>query len=150
MKYALTFFIFVCVSSIKVVSAREIQSFKSSQALMALSQFLYDVGEDLEFSIKISDKRIIIKDSALCSTTNSNDAIASAEKALMKVLRFYPDEELPFEQAMLDLEDYLEGGRLKKCLFVKETKQNIIHTIYYEDFSGKAHFRIDTIQFKSE
>jgi hypothetical protein len=152
MKYTLTFLFLaiVSISSLGNVSAREIQSFKDSDALIGLTQFLYDVGEDLEVSLKISDKKVTIKDTSKCTTTAAGEALTLTEKAVMKVLRFYPDEDVPFEQAMIDLADYLNNVRLKKCLFEKVTKQSLVKTTYFEDASGKIHLRIDTIQLKSE
>ncbi len=152
MKYTLTFLFLTafCLTSLNSASAREIQSFKDSDALINLTQFLYDVGEDLEVSLKISDKKVTIKDTSKCTTSAAGEALTLFEKAVMKVLRYYPDEDVPFEQAMTDLNDYLNNVRLKKCLFEKETKQSLVKTTYFEDASGKIHLRIDTIHLKSE
>ena len=149
MKYALTFFLFLSLISTESF-AREITSFKQSDALLSLTQFLFDSGEDLPESIKLSDKKYSIKNARKCMQVSAAVVLSDVEKSIKKVIRFYPDEEIPYEQALIDLEDYLDSAQYKKCFLEKHTQSTLVKTSYYFDSSDKIHLRLDTIIIKSE
>ncbi len=140
MKYALLLFIF---SFTQTASARTITSFKNSDAITAVTQFMSDVRDDLPQSVLITDKKIALKDSSNCIDVSVAAVMDDAIKGIKKVLRFYPDEELPIEQALIDLEDYLDNKSFKKCLFERTTKDHLIKTTYFLDTTNKIHLRMD-------
>ena len=70
--------------------------------------------------------------------------------AIRKVMRFYPDEDVPFEQALSDMEDYLNNQSYKKCSLIKKTAQSITKTSYYMSSNDKIHLRLDNITLLSE
>lgn len=141
MKYALFFFAFLFDATTS--QARTITSFKNSEALLTVAQFMSDVRDDLPTSVLLTDKKIVIKDTSLCTSVSSDDVFQTAVIGIKKVLRFYPDDELPVEQALIDLEDYLDQKNFKKCLFEKTTKDHIIKTAYFLDAADKIHLRMD-------
>ena len=108
MKYALSFFFmsFFIATFSTDASARSITSFRQSDSISAVAEFMYDVGEDLPVSTRMSDKKINVKDISKCVDVTSKEVLDDVDSAIRKVMRFYPDEELPFEEA---LSDALEG-----------------------------------------
>ena len=152
MKYALSILslsILIAVYSTQA-SARSITSLRQSDAIMAVAEFLYDVGEDVQESTRITDKKINLKDLSNCLTVTSQDVLDDVDLAIRKVMRFYPDEDVPFEQALSDMEDYLNNQSYKKCSLIKKTAQSITKTSYYMSSNDKIHLRLDNITLLSE
>lgn len=150
MKYALfTLIAFFSLSSFSA-QARTITSFKDSDALTGIAQFMYDASEDIPSSYRLSDRKMNIKDFSKCSTVNAESVFKDVESSIKKVLRYYPDEDVPFEQALIDLEDYLDHANFKKCRFEKKTAQSKILSTYYVDLSDKIHLRVDNVILLAE
>ena len=147
MKYAL--FLLIAFFSLSV-QARTITSFKDSDALTGIAQFMYDVSEDMPSSFRLSDKKMNIKDFSKCTTVKAESVFNDVEASIKKVLRYYPDEDVPFEQALIDLEDYLDHANFKKCRFEKKTAQTKIMSTYYVDLSDKIHLRVDNVILLAE
>lgn len=150
MKYAFLFLFLSTTLMSASASARTITSFKDSDAITAVAQFMYDVAEDLPVSSRLTDKKIVIKDYSRCTDVDASLVLEDAEAAIKRVLRFYPDEDIPFEQAIVDLEDYLDHKTFKKCLFEKKTSQSRIKSTYYVDASNKIHLRLDNVALTAE
>lgn len=140
MKYALIVLIF---SITQAVSARTITSFKNSAPLLTVALFMSDVRDDLPHSVIISDKKMAIKDASACINVSVDEVREETIKGIKKVLRFYPDDELPLEQALADLEDYLDQKTFKKCQFERTTSDHLIKTTYFLDTADKIHLRMD-------
>ncbi len=151
MKYAFSIlFMIIATTFTSNASARTITTFRDSEAITTVAQFMYDVAEDIPVSTRITDKIINIKDFSKCSDVTANDVLADFEKSVKRVLRFYPDEEIPFEQALIDMEDYLDGQTYKKCLFENKSRESSIKTTYYTDLSDKIHLRLDNVALTAE
>ncbi len=145
MKYALTFlFLLSTLFYSQQSSARTITKFKDSDALMTIAQFMYDSSEDLPQSIKMSDRKMNIKDIKTCVSVSADQVLVEVTKAIKTIIRFYPDEELPFEEALADLEDYLDHKNFKKCSMEKVTPQSRRLTSYFLDRDDLIHVRLDT------
>lgn len=141
MKYVLTFLFVVLLEN---ASARTITRFRDSESLTVMAQFLFDSSEDIPQPIRLSDKKINIKDLNKCTSVSAEHVYSDVANSINKVLRFYPDEDLPFEQALTDLEDYLDHRTFKKCIFEKVTPNSTLHTTYYRDQKDQIHVRLDT------
>ncbi|MBY0413414.1 MAG: hypothetical protein K2Q18_04585 [Bdellovibrionales bacterium] len=151
MKYALSIFaasiLFIISSN---VQARTIYNFNDSDAITTVAQFLSDAAEDMPVSYRISDKKINIKNLSDCTDVKSSSVMNDVEDAIKKVMRFYPDEDLPYDQALVDLEDYVGSESYRKCVFIKKTAQSTIHTSYFVDSSDKIHLRVDNVALTAE
>lgn len=151
MKYALSLFIFIVAATFSVdSSARTIKSFRDSQAILTVAQFMYDAAEDMPVSTRIGDKKINLSDFSKCSDVAGSDVLFEVEEAIKKVLRFYPDEDIPFEQALVDLEDYIDNRTYKKCNFVKKSNQSKVLSSYFVDENDDVHLRLDKIALTAE
>lgn len=150
MKYALFILFTVLVSVSTEASARTITSFRDSDAISTIAQFMYDVAEDVPVSFKLSDKKINIKDFSQCTDVEASKVLDHVESSIKKVLRYYPDEDVPFEQALIDMEDYLDGRTYKKCVFEKKSAQSKIVSTYYADVSNKIYVRLDNVALTAE
>lgn len=151
MKYAFLFlFMIIATTFTSNASARTITSFRASEAITTVAQFMYDVAEDVPVSTRISDKKINIKDFSKCTDVKAEDALADFEKSVKRILRLYPDEEIPFEQALIDMEDYLDHTSYKKCMFQNKSTQSKTSTAYYTDVSDKIHLRLDNVALTAE
>jgi len=145
MKYALLILCFAFYSFQTLASDRHIQKFSDSYALSSIAQFLDDAAEDVKVSTRISDKAMKIKDPSLCVNSSAAEALSDSEAAIRGVLRLYPDEELPFEEAIADLNNYLDNRPLKKCLLISKTSHKTTQSYYYYDQSGDIHLKLDVI-----
>lgn len=152
MKYALSFFFmsFFIATFSTDASARSITSFRQSDSISAVAEFMYDVGEDLPVSTRMSDKKINVKDISKCVDVTSKEVLDDVDSAIRKVMRFYPDEELPFEEALVDMEDYLDNQNYKKCTLVKKRAQSLVTSSYYLNSDDKIHLRLDNIALTAE
>ena len=144
MKYAFLFITLILTLS-NPSFARTITSFNDSQALMTVAQFILDNAEDLATSSRISDKKLKIKDDSACEPVNKKQVLKEVERAIYGIMRLYPDEELPIEEAMMDLEDYLGNGSFKKCLFSQKNQHKLIQVSYFFNSAHNAQVRVDTI-----
>lgn len=141
MKYA--FFIFALFILGQSVQAAPVTSFNDSDAIITITQFMNDVKEDLPNAVTLSDKKMVIKDVSSCLEVTADNVLDETLKGIKKVLRFYPDEELPIEEAVADLESYIGKKSYSRCLFEKTTREHIIRTIYFFDAKDKIHLRVD-------
>lgn len=144
MKYAF-FILSILLSFQSAIAAPSapIRSFDDSEALATVVQFMNDVKEDLPNAVTLSDKKTIIKETTKCTEVSSEEVFTETFKGIKKVLRFYPDEELPLEEAVTDLESYLGTKSYRRCVFEKTTREHIIKTIYFEALKDKTHLRVD-------
>lgn len=152
MKYALSIFcmsFFIATFSIDA-GARTITSIHQSESIKAIAVFMYDAGEDIPGSIRMSDKKINLTDISKCTDVTSQDVLDEVDKAIRKVMRFYPDEELPFEEALLDMEDYLDYQAYKKCTLIDKKTQSSVTSSYYLNSDDKIHLRLDNIALTAE
>lgn len=148
MKYAF----FVLASSLffsSALQARTITSFNDSPALMSIAQFMIDNAEDMIASHRISDKKLKVKDPSLCEVVSPSLVLSEVQSAINSILRMFPDEELPIEEAMSDLADYIGPGPLKKCHVTQTNSQKKILVSYFFDGSDKVHVKVDTITLHS-
>jgi hypothetical protein len=151
MKYALSILTFIILSTFSVsASARTITAFKDSPSILTIAQFMYDSAEDMPVSTRMGDRKIAIKDFSNCIDVTGDEVYTDVEEAIKRVLRFYPDEDLPFEQALVDLQDYIDHVSYKKCEFTKKTSQSKVVSSYYVDLSDKIHLRLDNVALSAE
>lgn len=144
MKYAHFVFILSALF-IQAAHARSVTSFKKSDSLTAIAQFLYEVGPDLPSSVKLSDRKVSEIDFQRCVLVSTEVVLDDAEKSIRQVLRYFPDEEVPFEEALTDLEDYLDNQSFYQCFFHKTAKHFSVNSTYYVDASDRIHLRLDKI-----
>lgn len=152
MKYALSIFclsIFIASLS-NDASARTITSFRQSDAITAVAEFMYDAGEDIPVSTRMTDKKINLKDISKCQDVSAQEVLDDVDSAIRKVMRFYPDEELPFEEALVDMEDYLDHQTFKKCILIKKRAQSLVRSSYYLNSEDNIHLRLDNITLMAE
>ncbi len=144
MKYALLF-LFILFSNLPLSYAKNIKSFNDSIALTSIAQFMIDSSEDLPVSNRISDTKLAIKDTLACVAVDKQVVINDVSNAIFNVLRFYPDEELPIEEALNDLSDYLSSDRYLKCVYSQNNIQLVRSVTYYMDAKNEIHVKVDTI-----
>lgn len=133
------------MSVITDAHARHITSFKKSDALLNLTQFMYEVGPDMAENVRLSDRKVSVIRFEECSIVTSDDVLDLTARYIKKVIRYYPDEDIPFEEALMDLENYLDYREYHKCLIEKRHKNSKVESIYFADKSNKIHLRIDKI-----
>lgn len=144
MKYALLF-LFILFSNLQPSYAKNIKSFSDSTALTNIAQFMIESSEDLPVSNRISDMRLVVKDTSSCVQVNKEAVINDVGSAIFNVLRFYPDEELPIEEALSDLSDYLKSDSYFKCVYSQNNIQALKSVTYYFDIKNEIHVKVDTI-----
>lgn len=144
MKYAFYFF-FLSLLASSPLFARTITSFNDSPALVTIAQFMIDNAEDMAVSSRISDKKLKVNDQSACEVVSSSLVIAEVQSAIKSVLRMYPDEELPLEEAMNDLQDYVGTGSLVKCNVIQINQHKKILVSYFFDSTDKIHVKVDTV-----
>jgi len=140
MKYAAFFIsLFIFISA----QARTITSLRQSDAIQAISSMLSDNAEDLKVSFRISDKKNTINDVTKCARVESNHALMAFKEAMDSVLKIFPDEEIPYYEALDDMKDYLDETPLTLCKYAHAGLETQVVTLYYFDKGDKIHLRID-------
>ena len=97
-----------------------------------------------------TDKKINLKELSNCVTVTSEQVLDDVDSAIRKVMRFYPDEDVPFEEALNDLEDYLDHQSYKKCSLYKKDSHSVTRSSYYVNSNDKIHLRLDNITLLAE
>ena len=140
MKYAVLLISIFIFSS---VQARTIFSFRQSNAIMSITNMLSENAEDLNNSFQISDRKNTIKDTSSCEQVESSVALIAFKEAMDSVLRMFPDEEIPYNEALTDMNNYLDMAPLTLCKFFRATTEKQIVTLYFFNLDTKIHLRID-------
>jgi cell division protein FtsX len=145
MKIAIFFILSTISFGLSASTFRHIQSFQDSSSISSIAQFLKDASEDVSVSTRISDKKMKVRDIELCTSSTSQKALKEAEIVIKSVLKLYPDEELPFEEALGDLENYLDNREFTRCTITQIKSNNKIQSIYYFDYLDEVHLKLDII-----
>jgi hypothetical protein len=140
MKYAVFFISLFIIFSLE---ARTITSFNQSSAILMIANSLSENSEDLKTSFIISDKKIKLNPEAKCEAVDANNALIAFKFAMDNVLKMFPDEEIPYEEALNDMKDYLDNQPLTLCKILHKNSKHKILTLYYFDRSDKIHLKID-------
>lgn len=122
-----------------------ITSFNDSPAIMNVIEFIKDSASDLKVSNLISEKKLKVTDLSKCTEVKAVAVLAEIETAIHNVLRYYPDEELPLDDAYNDLITLLGSHTYKKCTFTFADEKKKIKTNYFFNESGSVHIKVDTI-----
>ena len=140
MKYAFLFLASLLLNSPSLY-AHPINSFDESQAIVNISHFMVDSTEDMPVSVRISDKKLSIADVSTCKDVAASDVVNEVSLAIKNVLRFYPDEELPIEDALNDLADYLGTETYKKCIFLQNNTHQNLRAAYFFNSKNIKHVK---------
>jgi hypothetical protein len=140
MKYAALFISLLLITS---VQARTIYNINQSNALQVISNMLSEDAEDLGTSFQFTDKAITIKDVSKCTQVESKVALLSFKEAMDSVLKTFPDEPIPYDEALVDMKDYLGTAPLTLCKFLRAGLETEVLTLYFFNLSSKTHLRID-------
>ena len=144
MKYA--FLVLALIFSFSTPTyAQPIKSFNDSQSILTIAQFMIDNAEDMKTSVHLSDRKFTVKDTSACVTVTTKDVLKHTQNAINIIFKFYPDEELPVEEAMIDLEAFLGTNLFKKCMFVQYKGKKTVQSSYFFDSSDTIHVKVDTI-----
>ncbi|MDD4975731.1 MAG: hypothetical protein PHY93_15345 [Bacteriovorax sp.] len=147
MKYAFLFLVLSFSYSTPMLAAT-IKSFNDSQSILTIAEFMIDSAEDMAIQVRISDKKLILKDTSNCTAVTSAEVQNIVESAINSIFKLYPDEELPVEEALSDLIDYLGTTPLKKCDIFQSNDRMKLAGVYIFDSSNQVHVKVDTITLK--
>ena len=147
MKYVVFLFLFLVSTSFNSY-ARSITSFQQSSAITTVLEVMNDTAQDLKTFSKISDKKFKLNSASNCVRVESEDAVHAFYQAAEQVLHVFPDEEYPLEDAINDLEDYLDHQSYMKCEFASESEKFYIQSLYYFDGADKIHLKVDNLTLK--
>ncbi len=142
MKYAFCILAILFVQSSFAVT---ITSFNDSPALLNVLEFIKDSASDLKVSNRISEKKMPIADSSKCVDVKAVVVLNEVEVAIQNVLRYYPDEELPLDEAYEDLSTLLGVHTFRKCTFFYSNEKMKMKTVYFENALDSVHIKVDTI-----
>lgn len=143
MKYA--FIILSLLISFNIF-AKNIQSLNDSDAIVQISMFMNENHEDFASIVKISDKKINVPNKIIPSVVHASDVLNAYQQSFRIIMSKYPDEELPYEEALSDMEDYLDNQDYKRY----DIDQNFFSdhdrkSIYFQSLDDKIHLRMDII-----
>lgn len=88
---------------------------KSIPSIEEVSWALESSRWDIEESIYFSFDEIVDQEKMSCASKDKNELIALFKIAIEKYNNYFPDEELPFVQALLELDQFLSGKSLEYC-----------------------------------
>ena len=104
-----------------------------------------EVKEDLPEAVLLSDKKLKIIQPENCEQVSSDVVLSETLKGIKKVIRFYPDEELPLEEAYADLDSYIGNKTYTKCVIERVVRDQEIKTYYYLNTIDRKALRMDII-----
>lgn len=140
-KYAFLFSFILSASA----SALTITSFNDSPALMNVLEFVKDSGADLKVSHLVTEKKLKITNQSNCTDVSAAELQNTIESSIQNVLRYYPDEELPLDDAYADLSTLLGSFTYKKCRFSTSNDHKKVITNYFFNATDSVHIKVDTI-----
>lgn len=146
MKFGLLLFIFL-VSIISNSNARELTRLKDSHSLQVVLNFFYENREDFKYYPRLKDLKEIDLDTKECIKVSSREVLKEVKANIEFVFNKYPDEELPVEAALFDVEQYLAGDSFIRCTKEFLFQDKVIATIFYQSvhFHPTKSFRLDQI-----
>lgn len=104
-----------------------------------------EVKEDLPEAVLLSDKKLKIIQPENCEQVPADVVLSETLKGIKKVIRFYPDEELPLEEAYADLDSYIGNKTYTKCVIERVVRDQEIKTYYYLNTIDRKALRMDII-----
>jgi hypothetical protein len=143
MKYALL--IFSILFSFNIFS-REINFLSQSSSINEVISYMNDNREEFASYYKLSDKAFEIKNYEGCVVVSDKEIIRDFQKSFKLILSKFPDEELPFNDALMDLENYLDHQSYYQCSKVgSNSNGDKVEVHYYQSLNKEIHLRIDNI-----
>jgi hypothetical protein len=106
---------------------------KSIPSVEEVSWALESSRWDIEESIYFSFDEIEDPSKMNCESKDKSELIALFKIAIEKYSNYFPDEELPFKQALKELDQFLSGKVLEYCSMDLE-EEKILQVYYNSNF----------------
>lgn len=144
-----TFFLPIFVTVMMLVlapsahSAQPVGGFSQSNALSIVLDTIYDASFDFEGMYIITHNIEFLGEKKKCSQVSVNMILRHFKKIFDEFISYYPDEELPYDQALRDLKKILGSGKYQRCHEVSTSAQGHIDVTHYQSLETQLWIRIE-------
>jgi hypothetical protein len=146
MKFALPLFAVCVVLLSAVAEARPrypVRGFGQSNALSIVLDTIYDASFDFEGMYLISHNIDFLGDKKTCTTVSVQVILRHFKKIFDEFISYYPDEELPYDQALKDLKKIVGNGKYQRCHEVSTTSRGHVDVTHYQSLDSELWIRIE-------
>lgn len=119
------------------------RSFHDSGALIRVLDAIYDASFDFEGLYIITHNVEFLGEKQKCEIVSSAALVAHIKKIFQEFISYYPDEELPFDEALKDLKEIAGGSDFKRCYERQEDPRAYVEVTHYQSLSTKLWIRIE-------
>jgi len=144
MKSIIALLILVLSLSAPVAKASEFRSIADYPVLEEVLDFVNEASYDLDSYFKMEEMEDLSFDSMSCSKVSAKELYQFIKKEFKKVNDFYPEEGVPFKQALIELDHFLGHNNYLKCERVEDKdKYQIISHFFQSVEEGLPSFKIE-------
>lgn len=120
--------------------------FRDAKALRYIIATMNEASSDLNTFYRLSDKKYQIPQSAQCLPSSSQEAYDYGKKAIDHFIEFYSDEDLPYDQALGELAEFLSFGVTQKCRYVVKNRDFSVDTNVFISEGSELNFVVEQFQ----
>lgn len=120
-----------------------VRGFGQSNALSIVLDTIYDASFDFEGMYIISHNIDFLGDKKQCSKVGTQVILRHFKKIFDEFISYYPDEELPYDQAIRDLKKIIGNGKYERCHEVATTSRGHVDVTHYQSLDTDLWIRIE-------
>lgn len=120
-----------------------VRGFGQSNALSIVLDTIYDASFDFEGMYIISHNIDFLGDKRQCTTISVQVILRHFKKIFDEFISYYPDEELPYDQALRDLKKIIGTGKYQRCHEVSTTARGHVDVTHYQSLETDLWIRIE-------
>lgn len=119
------------------------ETFNDSRALMHVLDAIYDASFDFEGLYIITHNVEFLGEKKECKVVPTRTLVAHFEKIFEEFTSYYPDEQLPFDEALRDLKEIAQGSDFNRCFERQEGVRGYVEVTHYQSLSSRLWIRIE-------
>lgn len=129
------------VSARAPLSAQE--TFHESGALMLVLDAIYDASFDFEGVYIVTHNIEFLTEKKECEVVETQALVDHFKKIFQEFISYYPDEQLPYDEALDDLREIAGGSEFKHCYERMENARGYVEVTHYKSLDSKLWVRIE-------
>jgi hypothetical protein len=119
------------------------KTFNDSGALTLVLDTIYDASFDFEGLYIIGHNMEFLSEKKDCEVVPTAGLVSHFKKIFKEFTSYYPDEELPYDEALSDLKEIAQGADFKRCYERQEGGRGYVEVTHYQSLSTPLWIRIE-------
>lgn len=124
-------------------TSHPVRGFAQSNALSLVLDTIYDASFDFEGMYIITHNIEFLGEKKKCTNVSINVILRHFKKIFDEFISYYPDEELPYDQAIRDLKKIIGSGKYQRCHEIATTSRGHVDVTHYQSLDSDLWIRIE-------